>query len=191
MIGRMRARVGRTLALLSCAALGAALVGCSGSDGQATPRPPGPQPGTPTSVEAAPRQPHVTGDRQVELRAGLAVLTDDRCTPEARRRVCSVDGRQSWAPLGDPRPATLVAAGTHLAERHTTWTAVLRFAPAARGPLRGTAHEAAASGGVVLVLARGRVLAAVPAAGVHGSTAELTDLDKATAWSLVGAFEHP
>ena len=185
MIGHMRARVGTTLALLA----GVALTGCSGAGGSAAPGTP--EPSTPSSIEAAPRQPHVTGDRQVELRAGLAVMTDDRCTPDGRRRVCSADGTRSWAPLGDPSPAILVAAGTHLADRHTSWTTVLRFAPGSRTSLHGAAHEAATTGGVVLVLAGGRVLAAVPASGVRGTKATVTGLDKPTAWGLVAAFEGP
>jgi hypothetical protein len=115
-------------------------------------------------------------------------MTDDRCRTEARRRVCSADGTQAWAPLGDPGDATLLEARTHLADRHTSWTAVLRFSPESRRALQHAAREAAASGGVVLVIEEGRVLTAVPAAGVRGATAAVTDLDKPTAWDLVDGF---
>ena len=182
MIGRMRSRVRTTLALLLCAALTA----CSGSDSSA----PAPTP-TPTSLAVEPQQPHVSGSVHVTLLPGLAVMTDDECTPEEKRRVCSADGAESWAPIGDPATATLVEARTHLAGGHTSWTTLLRFAPDSRAALRRAARDAAAAGGLVLVLAGDRVLAAVPASDVHGAAAVLTDLDKATAWGQVAAFERP
>jgi len=180
MIGHMRSPVRTTLALLACTCLAA----CSSSDGSAKPDP------TParTSVAAFPTAPDVTGPVAVSLQPGLTVMTDDRCSPEEKRRVCSADGTQTWAPLGDPGDATLLEAGTHLADRHTSWTAVLRFSPESRQALRHAAREAAASGGVVLVVQDDRVLAAVPATGGRGATAAVTDLDKPTAWDLVAGF---
>jgi len=180
MIGHMRSPVRTTLALLACTCLAA----CSSSDGSAKPEPTP----APTSVAAFPTAPDVTGPVAVSLQPGLTVMTDDRCRPEEKRRVCSADGTQAWAPLGDPGDATLLEAGTHLADQHTSWTAVLRFSPESRPSLRGAAREAAASGGVVLVVRKGRVLAAVPATGVSGATAAVTDLDKPTAWDLVAGF---
>ena len=180
MIRRMRSRVRTTLALLACATLTA----CSdGGDPAQEPTP------TPSSLAVEPQQPHVAGRVHVTLLPGLAVMTDDECTPEEKRRVCSADGAESWAPIGDPAAATLVEARTHLAGGHTSWTTVLRFAPDSRGALRRAARDAAAAGGLVLVLAGDRVLAAVPASAVHGAAAVLADLDKATAWELVAAFE--
>ncbi|WP_344148560.1 hypothetical protein [Nocardioides koreensis] len=179
----MWSRVRTTLALLACAALTA----CSGNGSDATPTP---SP-TPTTLAVAPQQPHVAGRVPVTLLPGLTVMTDDECTPQEKRRVCSAEGTESWAPIGDPAAATLVEARTHLAGGHTSWTTVLRFASGSRATLQQATRAAAAAGGVVLVLARDRVLAAVPASDVHGTTAALTDLDKATAWDTVAAFGEP
>jgi len=181
MIRRMRSRVRTTLALLACVALTA----CSGNGSDPAPEPTP----TPTSLAVEPQQPHVAGHVHLTLLPGLAVMTDDECTPEEKRRVCSADGAESWAPIGDPAAATLVEARTHLAGGHTSWTTVLRFAPDSREALRRAARDAAAAGGLVLVLAGDRVLAAVPASDVHGAAAVLADLDKATAWEQVAAFE--
>ncbi len=146
-----------TLAVLVCAALAA----CSDGGSGAAPQP------TPTRLAVEPQQPHVTGRIHVTLRPGLTVMTDDRCTPEETRRVCSADGAQSWAPIAEPVPATLVEARTHLAAGHTSWTTVLRFAPGSRPALQRTARVAGGSGGVVLVMADDLVLAAAPAHTVH------------------------
>jgi hypothetical protein len=181
MIGHMPNRVIPTLALLLCASL----TGCQ-SGGDATR--PTERVSTPTSLAASPQQPHVTTNEPVTLMAGLTVMTDDQCSPEETRRVCSADGAHSWVPLTAPADATVVEALTHLAHGHTSWTAVLRFAPEDHQALRRTAQDATASGGVLLVLQDRRVLAAVPAADVHGTLAVVTDLDKPTAWDMVGAF---
>ena len=188
MIGHMHAGVGTTVTLLACVAL----AGCSSDPGSPSPgqgtRQPGP---TPSSVAAVPRQPHVTRQVPVQLRAGLSVMSDDPCTPDGTRRVCSADGTRAWAPLADPAPATLVEASTRLTAGHTSWTTTLRFSPASRAALARTAREAAGAGGVVLVVARGRVLADVPPPLVHGAEAVVTGLDKPAAWDMVTAFDRP
>ena len=176
----MRSRVGTTVALLVCVALTAC---SSGDGGEATPSP------TPTSLAVEPQPPHAAGHMHLQLQPGLTVMTDDECRPEEERRVCSADGTQSWAPIEEPAAATLVEARTHLAGGHTSWTVVLRFAPGSRASLQRAARDAAATGGVVLVMPDDRVLAAVPAPDVQGTSAVMTGLDKPTAWDLVAAFD--
>ena len=175
----MRSRLGTTLALLVCAALTA----CTGDGGEARPRP------TPTSLAVEPQPPQATGRIHLRLQPGLTAMTDDECRPEEERRVCSADGTQSWAPIEESAAATLVEARTHLAGGHTSWTVVLRFAPGSGASLQRAARDAAATGGVVLVMPDERVLAAVPAPDVHGTSAVITGLDKPTAWDLVSAVD--
>ncbi|MFC4785719.1 hypothetical protein ACT8ZV_14660 [Nocardioides sp. MAHUQ-72] len=179
-------RTTRALVAIACLVVGPAtgLAGCSGSGEDSAPAP------TPSesSIAAYPEQPHVTTRVAVTVRAALTVMTDDECSPEDERRVCSVDGTQSWAPIEQPARATLVEARTRLVRGHTSWTTLLRFSPGSAPALRAAAREAGASGGVVVVMAHDRVLTAVPAADVAGRTVVLRDLDKPTAWQVVRSF---
>jgi hypothetical protein len=169
------------LALTGLALTG--LAGCSGGDDPAAPTPSE----VPSSVAAFPEEPHVTGRVRLTVQAALPLLTAETCVPE-ERRVCSVDGGEGWAPLQDPARATLVEARTHPADGHTSWTARLRFTPDSRDALRTAAGRAGASGGVVVVMENGRVVAAVPPSDLQGTTAVLADLDQPTAWGLVESF---
>jgi hypothetical protein len=112
---------------------------------------------------------------------------DTECTP-ATNRVCSSDGSRSWVPLKDQGHATLVAATTRLNEEHTSWTTVLRFDEGSRSALGRAATDAAATGGVVLLLDGGRALTAVPPPQLHGTRATFTSLPKPEAWALVALF---
>ena len=181
MIGRMRSPRGTAVAAVACLLL----AGCSSGDDQGAREPAG----TPTSLPVVPAQPRVQGPVDVTLQSGLTVMTGDECRPGDAHRVCSVDGRSSWAPVQKGTPATLTLAGTHLADQHTSWTTVLRFDERSRSALRRTADEAAGVGGLVLVMVGGRVLAAVPPGSVHGPALVVTDLDKPAAWALVSSFE--
>jgi hypothetical protein len=144
----------------------------------------------PSSVEAFPEEPHASTRTEVTVQAALMTVAGGTCVPQ-QRRVCSADGSQGWAPIGDPSPAVLVEARTRPAEGHTTWTALLRFSPESRGTLGRAAREATRTGGVVLVMEGDEVVAAVPPTDLRGGTAALRGLDQPTAWDLVGALASP
>jgi hypothetical protein len=169
-------------ACLACLLL-AATGGCSGGHESPDPAPSA----VPSSVEAFPEEPLVTGRAEVTVQAALMTVTRETCVPQ-ERRVCSADGSQGWAPIGHPTRVVLVAARSRPAEGHTSWTALLRFSSGSRGALGRVTREAAGTGGVVVVMEGDRVLAAVPPPDLHGTTAALRDLDQPAAWDLVAAF---
>ena len=170
----------RTLVALVAAV---ALAGCSGGDPTTAPATPVP------AAEASPTLPHVSARLPLLVQPGLTVMTPDECDPE-RHRVCSRTGQQTWAPIGDPHPVTLVDASTHLNAEHTSWTTVLRLDPATAAPLDRAARTAARSGGLVLLTTSDhQVLAAARPDQVSGSRIAFADLDKPEAWNLVGAFD--
>lgn len=178
----------RTLAALLVAV---AVGGCDGGDRTAAPATPAPAAG---AVGASPILPHVSTRLPLLVQPGLTVMTPDVCDPE-RHRVCSRDGQQTWAPLGDPHPVTLLEASTHLNEAHTSWTTVLRVDPASSADLARAARAAAGSGGFVLVTEPDHtVLAAAPPDQVSGPRIAFPGLDKPAAWRLVATFDlhdHP
>ncbi len=179
MIGAMEA-ARRTLAALLVVV---SVAGCDGGDRTAAPAAPAP------AAEASPTLPHVSARLPLLVQPGLTVMTPDECDME-RHRVCSRDGQQTWAPIGDPHPVTLVEASTHLNEQHTSWTTVLRLDPASSAALARAAGAAAGSGGFVLLTAPDHtVLAAAPPDQVSGPRIEFAGLDKPTAWNLVGMFD--
>ena len=179
MIRAMEAALRTLAALLVAVALG----GCDGG---------GDQTATPTAApaaEASPTLPHVSARLTLLVQPGLRVMTPDVCDPQGHR-VCSRGGQQTWAPLGDPHPVTLLEASTHLNEAHTSWTTVLRLDHASEASLAGAKGAAAGSGGFVLLTTTDHVvLAAAPPDQVSGPRIELPGLDKPTAWRLVGTFD--
>lgn len=178
----MSRRRSAALALLAGAVLG----GCTGSGGTTTP---GPGDASPSDTAAAlPRQPRFDGHLGVEVQAGLKVVSEDACVAESHR-VCSVDRAEAFVPVRTREPVTLEHVSTHLADGHTSWTVVLDFAPASRPAVTLAGRRAQSVGGMLLVMNRGRdVLVAAPYPQVHGGSVRVTDLDKATAWDLVGRF---
>jgi hypothetical protein len=123
----------------------------------------------------------------LDLQPALVSVGETACTP-ARNRVCSNDGTQGWVPIKDPGRATLVEAVTRLTDDHTSWTTVLRFDRASRPALTRAAADAAAAGGVVLLVSDGRARAAVAPLELDGVRATFTGLSKPDAWDLVAAF---
>ena len=173
-------RIWRTTStLLACAVLTA----CQGAPSVDPPETTGPS----GAVAAAPRPPHFAGRMTLDLQPALVSVGETACEP-ARNRVCSSDGTRGWVPIPDPGRATLVAAVTRLADEHTSWTIVLRFDRASRPALSRAAADAAAVGGVVLLVSDGRARAAVAPLELDGIRATFTGLTKPEAWDLVAAF---
>jgi hypothetical protein len=172
-------------ALLAASVLGAGgVVACDGGEGGGQ----APRSEPPSSIAAFPAEPHVTGRRAVLVQPGLAVMTDDPCDG-LHDRVCSADGKRSWAPIGTPAQATLVEATTRIDDEHTSWTTVLRLDPGDTRALARTAGTAADAGGVVLVETPDHVvLVDARPDRVAGSRIVFEGLDKPTAWGLVEAF---
>jgi hypothetical protein len=139
------------------------------------------------AVAVAPRPPHFAGHLTLAVQPALVSVGETACEA-ARNRVCSSDGTQGWVPITDPGEATLVEVVARLADEHTSWTAVLRFDRASRPALARAAADAAAAGGVVLLVRDGRARAAVPPPALEGVRATLTGLTKPEAWDLVAAF---
>ena len=167
------------VALVACIAV----AGCSAGGHTAAPSTPVP------AAEASPTLPHVSARLPLLVQPGLTVMAPDVCDPE-RHRVCSRTGQQSWAPIGDPQPVTLVEASTHLNAEHTSWTTVLRLDPASAAALARASGAAARSGGLVLLTTNDHeVLATARPDQVSGPRIAFADLDKPAAWNLVGAFD--
>lgn len=167
-------------------ALTTALTACQDSS-QAPATEPTVEPTT-SSPAAVPQAPSFVGRLGVVVQAGLGVVSEDACT-RVRNRVCSVDGQDAYVPIEGAAPATLVEVGARLADRHTSWTTLLRFDAASRSALVEATHSAASVGGMVLVMTADRhVLLAAPYPQVAGRTIRLTDLDKPEAWHLVEPF---
>ena len=168
-----------TSTLLTCAVL-TACQGAPSADPPSTPEESG-------AVAVSPRPPHFAGRLTLALQPALVSVGETACKP-ARNRVCSGDGTQGWVPIPDPDRATLVEAVARLSDEHTSWTTVLRFDPASRPALSGAAADAAAAGGVVLLVSDGRARAAVAPLELDGIRATFTGLSKPEAWDLVAAF---
>jgi len=167
------------VALVACIAV----AGCSAGGDTAAPSTPVP------AAEASPTLPHVSARLPLLVQPGLTVMAPDVCDPE-RHRVCSRTGQQSWAPIGDPHPVTLLEASTHLNAEHTSWTTVLRLDPASAAALARASGAAARSGGLVLLTTNDHeVLATARPDQVSGPRIAFADLDKPVAWNLVGAFD--
>lgn len=174
-------RIRRTTStFLMCAVLTA----CQGDTPTAEPPPTTGQSG---AVAVAPRPPHFDGKLTLVLQPALVSVGETACQP-AGNRVCSSDGTQGWVPIPDPGRATLVEAATRLADEHTSWTTVLRFDRPSRPALARAAADAAAAGGVVLLVRGERARAAVAPLELDGIRATFTGLSKPEAWDLVGAF---
>ena len=139
------------------------------------------------AVAVAPRPPHFAGRMRLALQPALVSVGETACTP-ARNRVCSSDGTQGWVPIPDPGRATLVEAVARLSDEHTSWTTVLRFDRTSRPALARTAADAAAAGGVVLLVSDGRARTAVAPLDIEGIRATFSGLSKPEAWDLVAAF---
>ena len=179
MIGTMEVARRTLLALL----VAVALAGCGGGDHTAAAEKPVP------AAEASPTLPHVSARLPLLVQPGLTVMTTDVCNPE-RNRVCTRDGQQTWAPIGDPHPVTLVEASTHLNKEHTSWTTVLRLDPASAATLARASGDAADSGGLVLLTTSDHVvLAAAGPDHISGPRISFGTLDKPAAWNLVGTFD--
>jgi hypothetical protein len=173
-------RIRRTTStLLTCAVL-TACQGAPSADPSATT-------GQSGAVAVAPRPPHFAGRMTLDLQPALVSVGETACEP-ARNRVCSSDGTQGWVPIPDPGRATLVEAVARLADEHTSWTTVLRFDRASRPALSRAAADAAAVGGVVLLVSDGQARAAVAPLELEGVRATFTGLTKPEAWDLVAAF---
>lgn len=181
-----RRRTSPVRAVVACLLL-ALPAGCSSGAGSPTPGRNGSSSGTPSSVGAFPEEPHATGRLPLTVRAALIEVGRGTCVP-GERRLCSRDDSQGWAPIGEPGRATLLEALARPADGHTTWTVLMRFSRGSRDDLHEAADTAGASGGVLALVADGRVVAAVPPTGLHGSTAALEDLDQPAAWGLVEAL---
>lgn len=138
-------------------------------------------------MAVAPRPPHFAGRLTLAVQPALVSVGETACTP-ARNRVCSSDGTQGWVPITDPGDATLVEADARLTDDHTSWTTVLRFDRASRPALARAAADAAAAGGVVLLVRDGHARAAVAPLELDGTRATQTSLTKPEAWDLVAAF---
>ena len=173
-------RIGRTTStLLTCAVL-TACQGAPSADPPTTPEESG-------AVAVSPRPPHFAGRLTLAVQPALVSVGETACTP-ARNRVCSSDGTQGWVPITDPGEATLVGAVARLADEHTSWTTALRFDRPSRPALARAATDAAAAGGVVLLVSDGRARAAVAPLELDGIRATFTGLTKPEAWDLVAAF---
>ena len=169
-----------TTTLLTCVAVAACQGGAPSAEPPTTT-------GQSEAVAVAPRPPHFAGRMALALQPALVSVGETACTP-ARNRVCSSDGTQGWVPITDPGRATLVEAVARLADEHTSWTTVLRFDRASGPALTRAAADAAAVGGVVLLISDGRARAAVAPLELDGVRATFTGLTKPEAWDLVAAF---
>ena len=107
----------------------------------------------PSSVEAFPDPPHVSGPLTVELRPALAA--DERRPPlPARpggRPLCSTDGSGGYRALGNRGPVVVDEVSTAPSDDHTSWATTVRFAAASRAAVRRARDQAAGFGGVVVV----------------------------------------
>ena len=168
-----------TTTLLTCVVLAA----CQGSPSDTPSETTEPA----NTAAAAPRQPHFTGRLPLSVQPALNAVGETACTP-ARNRVCSSDGTQGWVPITDPGEVVLVEAATSLNDEHTSWTTVLRFDRATTRQLSRAATNAAAAGGVVLLVRDGRAVTAVLPLDLEARRATFTGLTKPEAWALVTDF---
>jgi hypothetical protein len=176
-----------TAAFLTCVALTA----CQGAPSTAPPPAPTESSGT---AAVAPRSPRFAGRVTLQLQPALMAVGETACT-SAHNRICSTDGTQGWVPIKDPRKATLLRATTRLTDEHTSWMTVLRFAEGFRHARARVAADAAAAGGVVLLLRDQRAVTALTPFDLEGDQASnrltLTGQTKQEAWDLVAAVQPP
>jgi hypothetical protein len=184
-----------TAAFLACVALTA----CQGAPSTAPPSAATESPGT---AAVAPRSPRFAGRLTVQLQPALMAVGETACT-SAHNRICSTDGTQGWVPIKEPRKATLLRASTRLTDEHTSWMTVLRFAEASRHARATAAADAAAAGGVVLLMRGQRAVTALTPLELDGDQASgqpsdrasnrltLTGQTKQEAWDLVTAVQPP
>jgi hypothetical protein len=168
--------------VVAVAALALALTGCQGDDEPDA---------APTSVDAFPDPPHVSGPLTVRLRPALALVTGDRrCRPDPDAgQFCSPDGSGGYRALGTSGPVVIDDVGTTQSADHTSWRTTVRFASDARDAVRRVRDQAAGFGGVVVVTVGSTVvMVAAPTELTPGRIARL-GLRKAEAWSLVSAFD--
>jgi hypothetical protein len=128
----------------------------------------------------------------VRLQPALIAVGETACT-SAHNRICSTDGTQGWVPIKDPGEATLVRATARLTDEHTSWTTVLRLDEASRHARATAARNAAAAGGVVLLMRDRHALATLAPLELTGDRAgdrlTLTGQTKQEAWDLVAALQ--
>jgi hypothetical protein len=169
-----------TTTFLACVLLTA----CQGSPSAA---PPPATTGSAGTAAAAPQTPRFAGRLTLRLQPALMAVGETACT-SAHNRICSSDGTQGWVPIKDPREATLVRAAARLTDDHTSWTTTLRFDRASRHALATAATDAAAAGGVVLLLREQHAVTALAPLDLDGSHATLTGQTKPESWGLVTAL---
>ncbi len=180
-------RASRTAAALLAAIALTVPAACDGQGDATTPA--SPEGSSARAPAVASQPPRFTGRQRVLLQAALPALGDAGCA-RAPSWVCSVDQDDSYVPLGTAAHATLVEARTHLADRHTSWTSVLRVDAASQQALATTRRTARAAGGLVLLMTPGRqvLAAAAPTTEVTAQALRFSDLTKPDAWDLVGLF---
>jgi hypothetical protein len=169
----------RGVALAAAALL--ALAGCQGDEA----------PDAPSSVEAFPQPPHVSGPLTVELRPALALaIGDRRCRPDPEAgQLCSTDGSGGYRALGTSGPLVVAEVGTEPSADHTSWRTTVRFAGGSRDAVRRVRQQTAGIGGVVVVTIGSSVVMVATPAELHPRGVVRLGLQKAEAWSLVDAFE--
>jgi hypothetical protein len=160
----------RVVVILTLAAcLG--LAGCRG-DEPAQPAEP-----APSSIQAFPDPPHVDGPLTVGLRAALPVMRGERSSHGAGYRV-----------LGESRSAVVDEVSAAQSDDHTSWGWTARFAAESRGAVRRAKDEAAALGGVVLVIVGDNVAAILAPTDLTPRRATRLGLQKAEAWGVIDGF---
>lgn len=177
------------VALLLLSALLSALLGCQDTR-ESAPSPTAD--GSSGAAEAAPRPPRFQGRLGVTVQAGLVGVGETgegAACVSTRRRVCSMDGTSTYAPLEQPADAMIVGARAQLSPGHGDWTTTFRFDRASRQAVARATSTAAGVGGVLLVMTPDRrVLLAVGPRQVDQSVIRLTQLAKPEAWRLVTAI---
>lgn len=163
-----------------------ALAGCQGDGGgDETPD------AAPSSVQAFPDAPHVSGPLTVELRPALTLaLGDRRCRPDPEAgQLCSTDGSGGYRALGASGPLVVDEVATAPSAEHTSWQTTVRFAGSSRDVVRRVREQAAGIGGVVVVTVGDAVVMVATPPELHPGRIVRLGLQKAEAWSLVDAFE--
>lgn len=179
--------VPRPASLAIVAALCAVACACSGGSGGSE----GPD-AVPTSIAAFPDPPKVDGPLPAVLQPALRSVGEGSCAPAPRQGiVCTADGSSGYRVLGQARPVSIDRVRTTSTADHTAWRTEVRLDRADREDAGAARDQAAAFGGVVLVLtpqAPGTVVEVLTPDQIRGSSVRFLGLEKTEAWAVVDAF---
>ncbi len=153
---------------LLIALVAAAALGLGGCDGGGRPE------ATPTSVDAFPDLPHVSGPLTVGMQPALREMRD----------------AERYRPLGTLRSATVEQVVTAPSADHTSWGTTVRLSADSRDVVRRVREQAAGLGGVVLVTVDDDVVMVAAPPEISPRRIARLGLEKAEAWALVEAFSR-